>query len=693
MTQINQNSEQYFNQGLAKLLAIKDSDLRILTLKQGFDAVDQGIHSGGALSAILPMTAVFYGGFIDLDMEDPTNKGQDMFVLSKGHGIAALASIYADLGYFDHKLLKNSRSVKSLLNGHPGPLLRGVHIATGPLGQGLSAAQGMAMAGKSNPNFNVFCMTGDGELQEGIVWEVFMHAPKKRLDNFCVLIDKNEGQLDIHSQLIFQMDNLPKQIESFGWRVLDVDGTSYESVIEALNTFKNLPKDGRPTAIICNGKKGFGGFSKELFKHKITLNEELYAHENALQQQRRTYRVSDYFKYLKTLKDFGMQDVLEKLTKNSLRIGLKVEKDFSNITSIKSKLQIGKVLERDKKIAFNTAALPEYQVGEQVVASDVVQKCMSVFAIDPRVVSIDSDLGSTSGLAEGIGKVDQDRAINIGIAEANMMCVGEAYAALGFNAWVSTFCPFFNWQVMRRIAVGYQERLESIKDPNGWLSDGHGLDITFLATAPNLETKTNGATHMGNDDALVFSTVAGLKIIDVSCPNQLVSIMKWIMEGNKGLVYLRIMRSPSGTLYDPGYGFNYSKAVCLRGDDTAEVNFVSSGRGVHEAIAAADLLKKKSINAAVYDMPSYDEETIIDLLKRNVPLVLAEQNNGNIVERLGKTVLKKGLLVNPDQLMIFNLTDSSGSYQFIHSGTYGELVNEYGLSSKKMADKILKSLA
>ena len=140
---------------------------------------------------------------------------------------------------------------------------------------------------------------------------------------------------------------------------------------------------------------------------------------------------------------------------------------------------------------------------------------MKVFARDARVMSIDSDLASTSGLEGGIAAVDQMRALNAGVAEANMMLIGEAYAAMGYNAWCSTFCPFFNWQVMRRIAVGQQERLEAIHAKDGWLSEGHGLDLTFLATAANFETRTNGATHMGNDDANTFDAVAHLKIIDV----------------------------------------------------------------------------------------------------------------------------------------------------------------------------------
>src|SRR6185312_7112107 len=115
------NRNALFREGILKLLAVKDSDIRILTLEQARDAVDKGLHSGGAFSAVLPLTALFYGGFMHLDIADPTRRGQDIFTLSKGHAVAALASIYADLGYFGPEMLKNSRSHSSLLNGHPGP--------------------------------------------------------------------------------------------------------------------------------------------------------------------------------------------------------------------------------------------------------------------------------------------------------------------------------------------------------------------------------------------------------------------------------------------------------------------------------------------------------------------------------------------------------------------------------------------
>src|ERR1700733_5933759 len=119
--------KQVLRAGILQLLAIKDSDIRILTLEQSRSAVDNGLHSGGAFSATIPLVALYYGGFLKLDIENPTSPGQDIFTLSKGHAVAALASIYAELGYFDKNMLRGSRSYTSFLNGHPGPVLPGIN--------------------------------------------------------------------------------------------------------------------------------------------------------------------------------------------------------------------------------------------------------------------------------------------------------------------------------------------------------------------------------------------------------------------------------------------------------------------------------------------------------------------------------------------------------------------------------------
>src|SRR5579883_2901280 len=293
--------EYLLRQGILKLLEIKDSDIRILTLRQCRDAVDKGLHSGGAFSATIPLVALYYGGFLNPDVEDPTRRGQDMFVLSKGHAVAALASIYAELGYFDASVLSNSRSYASILNGHPGPLLPGVHIATGPMGQGLSVAQGFAIAGRANPHFDSYCMTGDGELQEGTIWEAVMYSGQKHLDNLCVLVDQNNGQLDIANRMVFPMPRLESVLESFNWRVYSIDATQYTSVYAALANFKYEARNGQPSAIICHSTKGYGSFSDFMNRHKVTVPDNLITQELKLHLEQRRVRVEEFTAFYKGL--------------------------------------------------------------------------------------------------------------------------------------------------------------------------------------------------------------------------------------------------------------------------------------------------------------------------------------------------------------------------------------------------------
>ena len=681
---------------LLRLLEIKDSDIRIMTLEQCRNAVDKSIHIGGAFSSIIPLVALFYGGIINIDVANPTKRGQDIFILSKGHAVASLASIYTDLGYFDPSALINTRSICSIIKGHPGPVLPGVHISTGPLGQGLGVAQGFALQGKQSPHFDVFCLTGDGELQEGIIWEAIMYSGYKKLDNFCMIIDANSGQLDDTKQLLLPLPQLGRKIEFFGWKVLEVDGSQYEPVLDAFRSFKTGPRNGTPTAIICNTKKGFGGFSSSMSSHKATLSDDIVQQELELQRKRREERVVDFIRFHD---EAGHQSGEQLTPKNLVNVAdvmnLKVVIEHGKTIEVRRETASSKVKSapiRNKKISCAPSELPKLDASKEHSASSVITQAMRVFARDPRVVSIDADLASTSGLEAGVGYVDCFRAFNVGIAEANMMNIAEAYAATGHNVWVSTFCPFFDWKVLRRIAIGYQERMEVIADPNGWLTAGHNLDITLLATAPNFETTTNGATHMGNDDLLVFDAIAHLKIIDCSCPNQLLGIMKWIMEGNKGLVYLRIMRAPSKVIYGEDFQFQFGKSYVLRTSEQDKAVIISSGRGVHEALLASDELSTCGINAGVVDMPSIDEELILQLYRSGKYLIIAEQNNGYIQHHVKSILFEKEKLIDTSRIAAMNSLDSQGQARFIHSGTYQELLQFCSLSPPQLVKKIKQVL-
>ena len=690
-----ENPEYLLRQGILKLLAIKDSDVRILTLEQCRDAVDKGLHSGGAFSAVIPLVTLFYGGFVTPDVEDPTRIGGDMFVLSKGHAIAALASIYAELGYFERKVLENSRSYESILNGHPGPILPGIHLATGPMGQGLAVAQGFAIAGRRSPRFDSYAMLGDGELQEGPIWEAVMYSGSKHLDNLCILVDHNHGQLDLSSRMVFPMPELEPVFRSFGWQVHSVHATQYDGVYAALEQFRYGSRNGKPTAIVCHTTKGHGAFSDFMNRHKVSIGDSLLEQEIGLQSELRADRVHEFSRFYERLEEVpDGQHIQDTLLKMAQRMHLATERDSSGEWKLRP--VIGPVITRrvpprDKRIRYEAGLLPSIDPNKEYSASDIVTAAMKVFARDPVVVSVDSDLATTSGLEAGVGAVDQNRALNAGVAEANMMGLGEAFAALGYNAWVSTFCPFFDWKVLRRIAVGHQERMEAMEARDGWLSEGHGLDLTFLATAANFETRTNGATHMGNDDITIFDGIGHLKIIDVSCPRQLLAIMQWIMEGNRGLVYLRVMRTASAVLYGADYSFEFAKGHILRQSAEDSAVIVSSGRGVHEALAAAAQCAKEGVSAGVVDMPSIDDELLIELFDSGKLLIFAEQNNGYIWQNLLKVLYRHRKRIRGgdlERVVAVNTLNADGRPRFIHSGTYEELVAAFGLSPSQLAQTV-----
>src|SRR5439155_11732572 len=418
------------------------------------------------------------------------------------------------------------------------------------------------------------------------------------------------------------------------------------------------PRNGKPTAIICHATKGHGALSDFLNKHKVTVADKLMEQELALQAGQRRDRVEEFSRFYNRLEEHedgvAVQEALA-----SLAAGMHLELGANSMGEIQLHQVVGPVrLERaprrEKLVRYDAAALPRIDKSKEYAASDIVTAAMKVFAQDPAVVSIDSDLASTSGLEAGVGAVDQRRALNAGVAEANMMLIGEAFAALGRNTWISTFCPFFDWKVLRRVAVGHQERMEAIEAPNGWLSEGHGLDLTMLATAANFETRTNAATHMGNDDCIVFDAIGGLKIIDVSCPQQMLSIMKWVMEVNRGLVYVRVMRTPSAVIYGGDYSFDFGKGHILRQGNAAMI--VSSGRGVHEALAAAELC-----GAGVVDMPSIDDELLLELYDSGKALFFAEQNNGYIWQNFLKVLYPhRKSPVDLSRIFTINTLDADG---------------------------------
>ena len=214
-------------------------------------------HPGGSLSAADIVTTLFFNE-LNIDPSNPKDENRDRFVLSKGHAAPVLYSALARRGFFDPKELLTLRKTGSRLQGHPNMNdLPGIDMSTGSLGQGISAAVGMALAGKTdNKSYRVYALLGDGELEEGQVWEASMCAAHYKLDNLIAFVDFNGLQIDGEITKVMNPSPIDKKFEAFGWNVLIIDGHNYDEILDAIEKAKNHKS--QPTVIICNTIKGKG---------------------------------------------------------------------------------------------------------------------------------------------------------------------------------------------------------------------------------------------------------------------------------------------------------------------------------------------------------------------------------------------------------------------------------------------------
>lgn len=214
-------------------------------------------HIGGSLSAMDILTELYFEE-LNVDPERPQAPERDRFVMSKGHCTPALYSILALRGYFPVKQLELFRSIEGHMSGHPDMVnVPGVDMSTGSLGQGLSAAVGMAIAGKmDSAGYRVYALMGDGEIEEGQIWEASMSAAKYKLDNLCGIVDVNGLQIDGRTADVMPSEPLDAKFAAFGWNVIKADGHDFGSLRSALAQAR--AEKGRPSVILAKTVKGKG---------------------------------------------------------------------------------------------------------------------------------------------------------------------------------------------------------------------------------------------------------------------------------------------------------------------------------------------------------------------------------------------------------------------------------------------------
>ena len=245
-------------------------------------------HPGGSLSAADIVTALYFR-VMTIDPGNPQWPDRDRFILSKGHACPVWYAALAERGYFDKAHLKTLRRLDSILQGHPDMLKTpGIDMTAGSLGHGLSVGVGMALAGRlQKKDYHVWIVVGDGESQEGSIWEAAMSAAKWKLDSLIAVLDRNNLQNDYSVDDVMPIEPVNLKWEAFGWNVIEIDGHDMEAVVSALERARDV--EGRPTMIIAKTVKGKGvSFMENIceWHGKAPSNDEA---EQALEEIRRCY--------------------------------------------------------------------------------------------------------------------------------------------------------------------------------------------------------------------------------------------------------------------------------------------------------------------------------------------------------------------------------------------------------------------
>ncbi len=262
----------------------KVEELKEIAKKIRIDIIDeiynaQSGHPGSSLSLVEILTVLYFNE-MNIDPNDAKSPSRDRLVLSKGHAAPALYATLAERGYFPKEELKTLRQIDSPLQGHPNAeKLQGIDASTGSLGQGLSIANGMALASKMDEmGYRVYCIVGDGEIEEGQIWEACMTASKYKLDNLCLIVDANKLQLTESTENVknIQYEDIEQKLRSFGFNTLIIDGNDIESVMSAFSKAEEMKE--MPTAIIARTTKGKGVSFMEnnVIWHGKAPNQEEY---------------------------------------------------------------------------------------------------------------------------------------------------------------------------------------------------------------------------------------------------------------------------------------------------------------------------------------------------------------------------------------------------------------------------------
>jgi transketolase len=593
----------------------------------------QSGHPGGSLSAADIMTALYFH-FMDVRPEKPDWPDRDRLILSKGHACPVWYSCLAERGFFPLGDLLSLREINSRLQGHPDMnKTPGIDYTAGSLGQGLSAGLGIALGlKKEKKDASVYVILGDGELNEGQIWEAALSASKFKLDNLIAIIDYNNLQLDGHCDEIMPIEPLAEKWRAFNWYVQEIDGHNMGEILDSIELAK--ASDQQPSVIIARTVKGKG---------VSYMEDECDWHGKAPNREQ-------FLRAVIELDKEGRKDALvqQALAKREMVIEDSTRESLSPLA---------------KNWAQDAGSKPTRDAYGEVL--------LELGKEFPEIVVFEADI-SKSTRTNRFAERYPDRFYQFGVAEANMIAAAGGMASTGKIPFVSTYAVFASMRACEQVRT-------MIAYPN--------LNVKIAVSHGGITPANDGVTHQGSEDMGIIRTIPNMTVI---MPTDYYSTKKLVRAAVtiKGPVYLRFTRDAVPKIYDENEEFEIGKGKILKAG--GDISFIAIGDMVAVALEAAQKLESKGIHAEVIDMHTLkpiDKDLILASAGKTKHVLTIEDhqiNNG-----LGSAVAEVLGEETPYPIKRIGLKDT-----FAESGRYDLLLQKYEMDDQSViqaAERMLKT--
>lgn len=568
------------------------------------------------------IVATLFFGVMRYNPQDPKYPGNDRFILSKGHAAPLLYAAWAEAGLFDKSELVKLRTLSSDLEGHPTPRLSFVDIATGSLGQGLSAGIGIALNAKflDKADYRTYVLLGDGESVEGSIWEAAEFARHKHLDNLCAIVDINRlGQSD-PTILEHDLQAYRSRWQGFGWHALIVDGHDPESLLRAFQgAFHHR---GEPTVILAKTFKGKG---------VPNIEDQPNWHGKPLSSQQAREAIE-----LLTRNLDGNPPVIDILKPNAPPI---------------------------HPTDTRPLAPPPYQLTDSVATREAFGAALAALGeVNPLVVTLDADV-KNSTFTDKFADRFPDRFFENFIAEQNMVGVASGLAACGKIPFAATFACFLTraYDFIRMAAISH-------------------ANIKLMGSHAGVSIGEDGPSQMGLEDIAMMATQPGVVVLypsDAMCTYRLVEEAA----NHHGMVYIRTSRPKTPVLYSNEESFPIGGSKVLRQSSGDRLTIVTAGVTLFEALKAHEELQTIGIPTRIIDLYSIvpiDTTTLQDCARATGNRVLTVEDHyahGGLGDAVISALAGEGVRLR--KLAVREIP---------HSGKPTELLDRYGLSARAIVE-------